>query len=346
MIQVAFINGNKEATSSPVYQWDYGRWLQIYGLETTDTVIQVHFSDRSCERTEVRLATLTDDYYKVSIPDVLLENSYSINVFVYMVTKDSGNTTHHITIPVIARKKPASFISSPDPTQTTILENALIEMNATMKNFVSETTDSQEKFIAETTAAQEEFIAETKTELTNKAAWIEQDNTPNKSTYITLGSTYMIKTETQELLDRIKIEVTTHFNKANGSYDTHKIQIPLILDEFTKECRFRVFEKPKYYFGTAYDLGDTITEESHFYLYVNYEINGERKYISIGGKDLGLDDYFIQGGYVGTTIDKVRFYPYQVSNFTWYLSNEQPTTFVVVDKAYVDRAIEEAIKNL
>ena len=37
-------------------------------------------------------------------PDGLLENSYSINAFIYMVNSDSGNTTHHITIPVLARK--------------------------------------------------------------------------------------------------------------------------------------------------------------------------------------------------------------------------------------------------
>ena len=57
MIQVAFINGNKEATSSPVYQWDYERELYIYGLKSSNATIQAHFSDRSCERTIVRLAT-------------------------------------------------------------------------------------------------------------------------------------------------------------------------------------------------------------------------------------------------------------------------------------------------
>ena len=57
MIQVAFTNDYKQATSNPVYQWDYGRELYIYGLKSSDATIQVHFSDRSCERTIVRLAT-------------------------------------------------------------------------------------------------------------------------------------------------------------------------------------------------------------------------------------------------------------------------------------------------
>ena len=86
MTQVAFINGNKEATSGPVCQGDY----LIYGIESIEATIQVHFYDRSCERVIVRFATycVTDEvnnvdvYYKVLIPDTLLENSYSINAFI------------------------------------------------------------------------------------------------------------------------------------------------------------------------------------------------------------------------------------------------------------------------
>ena len=56
MIVVTFINDYKYSTSSPVYQWDYGQKLIMYGLDTTNDVIQVHFTDNSCERTIVRLA--------------------------------------------------------------------------------------------------------------------------------------------------------------------------------------------------------------------------------------------------------------------------------------------------
>ena len=86
MIQVAFLNESKEATSSPVCQGDY----LIYGIESIETTILVHFYDRSCERATVRLATycVTDEvnnvevYYKVQIPDGLLENSYSISALI------------------------------------------------------------------------------------------------------------------------------------------------------------------------------------------------------------------------------------------------------------------------
>ena len=149
MIQVAFINGNKEATSSPVYQWDYGRWLLIYGIESNEATIQVHFYDRSCERAIVRLATFcgtdkvnnVDVYYKVQIPDGLLENSYSISAYIYLVSSECGNTTHHISIPVIARKKPEGFISKPDESQTTLLEQALIDINEVSESLVEKTTN-------------------------------------------------------------------------------------------------------------------------------------------------------------------------------------------------------------
>ena len=146
MIQVSFINESKEATSSPIYQWDYGRWLIIYGIESTDATIQVHFHDRSCERAVVRLATYeiannVEVYYKVQIPDGLLENSYSIDAYIYLVSSECGNTTHHISIPVIARKKPEGFISNPDVTQTTLLEQALIDINEVSASLIDKTVE-------------------------------------------------------------------------------------------------------------------------------------------------------------------------------------------------------------
>ena len=58
MVQVTFTNDYKQATSNPVHKCDYGRELYIYSLDSTDATIHVHFSDRSRERTIVRLATL------------------------------------------------------------------------------------------------------------------------------------------------------------------------------------------------------------------------------------------------------------------------------------------------
>lgn len=115
MVEVTFINDYKYSTSSPVYQWGYGQKFIMYGLDTTNEVIQVHFTDNSCERTIVRLASKNTDYYQVFIPDGLLENSFPINAYIYLITEDSGETTHQISIPVIARKKPKGFTNQNNP---------------------------------------------------------------------------------------------------------------------------------------------------------------------------------------------------------------------------------------
>ena len=103
MIEVNFINKNKEITSNPVYQWDYCRKLHIYGLNITDAVIQVHFCDKSSERPEVRVATAENDYYKVSIPDVLLEISYSTSMREYNTSRvnvGNGETDRRGTLAI------------------------------------------------------------------------------------------------------------------------------------------------------------------------------------------------------------------------------------------------------
>ena len=91
MIQVNFPYGSKEATSSSLYQWDYGQKLQIYGTELNDITIQVHFCDKSCDRTIVRIASLLDAATSnvVSIPDSLLENDWDINAFIYKVDTEA-----------------------------------------------------------------------------------------------------------------------------------------------------------------------------------------------------------------------------------------------------------------
>lgn len=136
MIEVTFINDYKYSTSSPVYQWDYGQKLIMYGLDTTNDVIQVHFTDNSCERTIVRLASKNANYYQISIPDGLLENSFPINAYIYLLTNDSGNTTHQISIPVIARKKPEGFASQNNPVIKTQIELLIIDITESNKKLI------------------------------------------------------------------------------------------------------------------------------------------------------------------------------------------------------------------
>lgn len=131
MIQVNFPANYNEVSSTPAYQWDTGQVLRVYGLNdvTTDAVIEAHFCDRTCERAIVRLATRNGDYYQAPIPNILLENEYDINVFLYVIDGDCKYTTRKVKIPVNKRKRPEDFINEPDPTETTLLEQALNNIN-------------------------------------------------------------------------------------------------------------------------------------------------------------------------------------------------------------------------
>lgn len=133
MITVNFPEGINTVTAQPLYQWDYGQKLKITGAGVQ--VCQVHFCDRTCDETIVRVAGVTADAtgIEVAIPDRLLENEYQINAFIYFCGEDTGQTVKHIHIPVIKRKRPEEYVDKiPDNVQTQI-EEMLANANAAIQ---------------------------------------------------------------------------------------------------------------------------------------------------------------------------------------------------------------------
>ena len=119
---------NKVTTDKPLYQWDYGQVLRITG-DDLPVVCQVHFCDRSCTETKVRIGSQVDGGLEVVIPDILLENEWPINAFIYVVSENCGNTIKHIHIPVNKRKKPEDFVDPiPEDIQTE-LEKLIANIN-------------------------------------------------------------------------------------------------------------------------------------------------------------------------------------------------------------------------
>lgn len=116
MIVANFVTGYDEITASKLTQWDYGQQLHIYGLADLPEMIEVHFCDRSCEKTIVRIGNKVDEHYEVAIPDRLLENEFSINAFIYLKDTSCGETVKTIRIPVVARKQPENYVDPDDPT--------------------------------------------------------------------------------------------------------------------------------------------------------------------------------------------------------------------------------------
>lgn len=172
MIEVNFPTGVNEVTAAPgLYEWDYGQILKITGLGALQTV-QIHFSDKSCQKAIVRLGNLVTDGIEVAIPDLLLENAYSINAFIYVESykeapwvtatttgtyytlsgstytavtlpddyvagttyyQPSAQTIKRISIPVIPRKKPEDFIDPIPPSEQTQLDEMIAAVNGSLE---------------------------------------------------------------------------------------------------------------------------------------------------------------------------------------------------------------------
>lgn len=147
-------SNTRNVTANAVYQWDFGHKLQITGSGLS--VCQVHFSDKTCKETIVRMGSLVNaNTLEVTIPDRLLENKYTINAFIYKLEDTSGETVVHITIPVIERPRPEDFIDPVPPTALTQIQELISRSNAAL-------TDLQDKYNHEMTYAELDALIEEK----------------------------------------------------------------------------------------------------------------------------------------------------------------------------------------
>ncbi len=133
MIIVNIPAGVTKVTTTPLYEWDYGQVLRITG-DGLPSVCQVHFCDKTCDKTIVRIGSPVSGGIEVPIPDKLLENEWSINAFIYICGDDCGQTIKHIQIPVVKRKQPEDFIDPIPPTAQTQLEEMIAAVNETLED--------------------------------------------------------------------------------------------------------------------------------------------------------------------------------------------------------------------
>lgn len=106
-----FREGECYSRTSGTWQYDYGQILRIQGLNLPKAV-EIHFSLEETGGTSVtRIGTTKDSVTDVPIPDSMLENeesdqNYNVYAFVFLTTRNSGNTEYRIKIPIKARPKP------------------------------------------------------------------------------------------------------------------------------------------------------------------------------------------------------------------------------------------------
>lgn len=161
MIEAIFQNGVNYITLSGLTQWDYGQQLKISGLDFPE-VIEVHFSNNVEKEAIVMLGTKESNYVLVDIPDVLLEKSYDITAFIYIVGDNSGETVRSVVLKVEPRVKPSDYISQ-NPDAQEILEEAISKINANIADntaFKEQLEADQEEYQAHWDAEVEQSITE------------------------------------------------------------------------------------------------------------------------------------------------------------------------------------------
>lgn len=137
MIIAEFTNQNEISITDALYQYDYGRELQIKGLSLPQSV-EIHFSftETIGESTTV-LGTTTDDITSVIIPNEFLQKEttedYIIYVYIYVADENKGQTIKEIKLYVKARTKPAE-LEDLDDEQTRLLEQLISAINSKADN--------------------------------------------------------------------------------------------------------------------------------------------------------------------------------------------------------------------
>lgn len=130
IVAAVFQDGEQYCRVRNVWQYDYGQILRIQGLNLPKAV-EIHFSLEETGGTSVtRIGTTKDSVTDVPIPDSMLENeesdqNYNVYAFVFLTTRNSGNTEYRIKIPVKARPKPEAV----GGTGETTLENIMSAVN-------------------------------------------------------------------------------------------------------------------------------------------------------------------------------------------------------------------------
>lgn len=105
---------NKIYDVESLHQWDLNQELEIRGLSLA-RVPEIHFTTAAMSRAIVRNATMdTAGIVRVEIPNSLLQNPYTLNVYVCTRTGETFETLYKIEVPVIGRPQPEGYILTND----------------------------------------------------------------------------------------------------------------------------------------------------------------------------------------------------------------------------------------
>ena len=98
-----------ELDGKTLTQWDTDRWI-ILSLEESESVNEVHYANSFSRETLVVDVVSTGDQITAPIPDVLLQSSGKLKVWMVIYTNDGERAVDIATIfDVMSRPKPTDF---------------------------------------------------------------------------------------------------------------------------------------------------------------------------------------------------------------------------------------------
>lgn len=107
-----FPAGVTDITVHGLHQWDYGRTLDIKAPDLP-TMVEVHFANLGMTEAIVRVCSAPNGVASAAIPDICLKQTRPIKAWVYYIGDTSGQTALTVTLPIIARTRPAPSGSIP-----------------------------------------------------------------------------------------------------------------------------------------------------------------------------------------------------------------------------------------
>lgn len=132
MLIAKFPDGISEITVNGLHQWNYGQQLQIEASDLP-ALFEVHFAHPGIKDAIVRSCAAVNGVATVAIPDICLEQSRTIQAWIYEIKETAGKTTKTIRLNVIKRVRPAVGGDVPNKTSDKYTE-AVAAMNEVVAN--------------------------------------------------------------------------------------------------------------------------------------------------------------------------------------------------------------------
>ena len=147
-IKVNIPYGQNSASVSGLYQWDYGQELEIESTDLGNMIGEVHFACSTMSEAIAVPCTFSLGIGTVTIPDECLEQSSTINAWIYEIVGTQGRTRKALTINIIARTRPNIARDIP-PSVTDKYTQLITEINEAINKIEDGTVTAKKAEVAE-----------------------------------------------------------------------------------------------------------------------------------------------------------------------------------------------------